>query len=186
MKRSPFLACSLVSLCAPCVWAQDAVFAVPGSRVRVTMAAEAASRGDRAVLRPGAVGTLVRVEDETLTLRVDGTEQTLGVARRSIVKFEVSAGKRSRTKNALVGAGFGVGFAAVFLLSYFGGDALEDEAAFATSTIMVATMTVPMCALIGAVLPTPERWKELPVDRVQVSVAPLPGRGVAVSLRFGF
>jgi len=179
------LACGLVSASAPSLWAQDEFSAGPGSRVRIKLAPSRAPEG-RVALLSGVVGTLVRVDDETLTLQVDGTAQTLGIARRSILRFEVSAGRRSRMKNALVGAGVGLGAGGLLLIAYFGSDALSNGGDLATSTLMMGTLTVPVFALAGALLPTPERWKQLPLDRIRVSVAPVRGRGVAVSLRFGF
>lgn len=181
MKRSScLLAASLLGFCAPIVWAQDSILAMSGSRVRIRMTEPSANPPDRAADVHGVVGTLVRVESDTLTLKVDGTEQTLGVARSSIVKFEVSAGKRSRGKRALVGAGILTGLTAVVALT----SRVSEERAYGLGYALF--LGPPFGALWATLLPNPERWKELPADRIRVSVAPMRGRGVAVSLNVVF
>jgi hypothetical protein len=181
MKRGAFLLVGpSLTLCVPLVVAQDAISPGVGDRVRIGIAAESAPPEGPADLgrRVVVAGTLVGVTDETLTLELDGSGRALGVARRSIVKLEASRGKRSRGKTALMGAGIGAGIA-------LAGIALAEDQGkgYAVAGLVVG---VPVWALIGAALPTPERWKEVPADRVLLGVGPLRGRGVAVSLNVAF
>lgn len=41
-------------------------------------------------------------------------------------------------------------------------------------------------ALVGLAIPPGERWKDVPLDKVRVSVRVVPGRGAGVFLTVGF
>ena len=45
---------------------------------------------------------------------------------------------------------------------------------------------VPLGTAVGAMVAPGERWESIPVSRFGVSVAPVRGRGIAVSAAFRF
>jgi hypothetical protein len=76
----------------------------PGSPVRVLA---------HTVTEHPPVATLTALDDTALTLSINGRADVLVVARGAITKVEVSLGRRSRGKGALIGAGMGIGAGAL-------------------------------------------------------------------------
>jgi hypothetical protein len=44
----------------------------------------------------------------------------------------------------------------------------------------------PVGALIGLAIPPGERWRDVPLDSVEVSLRPVPGRGAGVFVTVAF
>jgi hypothetical protein len=147
-----------------------------GSRVRVKVAGEK---------RP-VVGSLLAIDERTLTLGIDERDPRI-VPRARIEDLAVSAGRRSRGRGALYGAAIGAAAGALILLAT-GEDSDGDMIQLGSGVSAAAGVIVgaPVGALIGLAVPPGERWEKVPMDRVQVSVHPLPGRGVGVSVAVGF
>ena len=132
----------------------------------------------------------------TITLAAPGTNASYRLT--DLTRVEISRGKRS---NSLVGAGVGmlVGAGATFYLVYFPQGSTtgteicnpsKNQDAASTSTclgIMVlgAAAGAGLGSLIGALIRT-ERWADVPLEKLRVSLWP-PVRGtlgVRVSLGF--
>jgi hypothetical protein len=124
----------------------------------------------------------------------DGSRQPLGpavVPGDAITKVEMSLGRKSRKRGALIGAlaGAAVGSIAVLatpdttcdtgdLFACLGGPT-QGEAA-----LIVGVMGAAAGALVGSLIPPGERWQAA-AARPRVSVAPRH-KGVQISLSFGF
>ena len=167
----------ILSLAAAVALANDAVQLASGARVRVTV-----RTGDSQ-----QVGTVLALDDKNLTLQVPGQADTTVLRRNDITNVAVSAGRRSRGKNALIGTAMGAGVGA--LLGFANGS--DPRSAFIRLTagekaLILAVVLAPVGALIGAVVRPAERWRELPPDRIRLSLVPVSGRGAAVSLAFVF
>ena len=167
----------ILSLAAALARADDTVQLASGTRVRVTVP----TGGGR------LVGTVLALDDKNLTLQVSGKPDTTVLRREDITKVAVSAGRRSRGRGALIGAALGAG-AAVFIGLAAGSDDSGTFIAFSAGqkALLAAIVLVPIEAVIGAAVHPPERWKELPKDRIRLSFTPVSGRGAAVSLAFLF
>jgi hypothetical protein len=159
--------------------AEEVARVAPGSRARVTPAAG----GER------LIGTVVAVDDRTLSLRIQDRMDVLVLQREEIARLAISQGRRSRGRGALYGAiiGAGVG-AAIGVVGGVGSNSSGDEKTKGTveSGLVLAFLGAPVGALVGLVLPPGERWMELPPRRIQVRLAPVHGRGGAVSVTFDF
>ena len=182
----------ILSLAAGAASADDTVPLASGTRVRVTVP----TGGGR------LVGTVVAVDDKSLTLRVSGksdnksitsiTPQVSGktdttvLRREEISRLFVSEGRGSRGRAALIGAAYGAGASAVLGLAA-GSDPPESfiRLSAAAKAALFCVVLVPIGALIGAGNPG-ERWKELPTSAVHLSLAPARGRGASVSMAFVF
>ena len=176
----------ILSLAAAVALADDTVQLASGTRVRVTVP----TGGGR------LVGTVLALDDKNLTLQVSGrTVTTLQVSGKTVTKVlrreditnvAVSAGRRSRGRGALNGAAIGAGAGALIGLT----KGSDDPASFlelsaGAKALIGVVLLAPIGAVIGAFNP-PERWKELPKDRIHLSFGPVSGRGAAVSLAFAF
>jgi len=149
-----------------------------GVRVRLTAPA---------VSRSKPVGWIDSVSADGMSLRVDGRPAAIVVSRSVLTKLEVSEGKRSVGKRALRGLGIGAAAEAIvgtmqipFTCPHNGGSHCDDDIPDWFYPASSAVLGAALGALIGAVSGSPERWKEVPVNHPQVSVAPTRGGGVAV------
>ena len=142
-----------------------------GDRVRVSAPSVSPKRIE---------GTLVVVDSETLTIASGGA--SVGVPRSGIAKLEVTRGRKSHwVTGALIGAGWGVGVGVLFSNPPSSADHFSiDTGALAAGVVMGATLG----ALIGAVLRT-DRWTTVP-GAATLRIGPVPGRGVALSMRVSF
>ena len=128
-------------------------------------------------------GGLLAVDNERLTLQIENEKTPRVLPRAEVTALAVSAGRRSRGRGALLGAGVGVVVGAV--IGFAGGDDPNvDEGGLTASENAVegAGIFGAIGALIGLAIPPGERWKEVPLDRVRVSLLPVRGRGVRVSV----
>ncbi len=167
----------ILSLAAAVALADDTVQLTSGTRVRVTVP----TGGGR------LVGTVLALDDKNLTLQIPGKTDTTVLRREDITTVDVYAGRRSRGRGALNGAAFGAVMGALMGLAA----GSDDPGTFIRlsaggKALIAATLLAPIGALVGAAAPPPERWKELPKDRIRLSFVPVIGRGAAVSLAFVF
>ena len=167
----------VLSLAAAVALADNTVQIASGTRVRVTVPTGGGQ----------LVGTVLTLDDKNLTLQVLGKPDTTVLLRQDITQVEVSAGRRSRGRGALNGAGIAAGFGG--LMGLVSGN--DDASSFirltaAEKALILAVVFAPIGALIGVAVRPAERWKELPKDRIRLSFVPVGERGVAVSLAFGF
>jgi hypothetical protein len=155
-----------------------------GARVRVT--APSVSRELFQDEGRRIVGTLVSLTDETLTVQVSGHDDPAAVSRSSVQRFEIS---RSRSKKRrglligfLVGTGIGVGLAAAS-----GGSSACDSTSLSGCDVLLGTILLGLPgAIIGAVAAPGERWDEIPLGRVGLTITPTRGHGVAAAISFSF
>ncbi len=132
----------------------------PGRRVRVQVAGQG-----RAL-----TGRLVTLDRESLTLSTDGGSHA--VPRDQIRMLELSGGRPSRLRRAVVGAGIGAASGI-------------PAAAFSGEWHITGPLAL-FGAVIGFSLPAHERWNAVEIRGVEVRCSPVVnGRaGVAVSLSF--
>ena len=153
--------------------AEDTPQLEPGTRVRV----ESATAQER------LVGRLLGLDEESLNLQVEDEEEPRLLPREDITALAVSRGRRSRGWGALIGAGIGIAFGAAMGLGAWK-DA-DDYPGWMESA-MRAFFLAPIGALFGLAMPPGERWEDMPLDNVRLSVGPVPGRGASVFLTVGF
>jgi len=133
------------------------------------------------------IGKVVAADDRRLTLRVSGRAQPVIVRHEDITSMAVSEWRRSRARGALVGAGIGAGAGA--LMGFASGD--DSPGSFIAFTagekaLILGVALIPVGALIGVVVPSAERWGEVPTDRIRLSLALVRGSGAGVSLGLAF
>ena len=151
--------------------AGDAPQVGPGSRVRVKVSTE----------KTRLVGTVLALDDNRLNLRIEDEAAPRVFAREEIVDLDVSAGRRSVGKRALLGAGFGAGTGALMGFAATGDS--EDGWAFAAAG---AVYIGAAGALIGMLAIPGEKWRDVPLENVRLSLYLVPGRGVGLSLTVDF
>ena len=154
----------------------------PGAQVRVTAPDVGINK---------QAGRLTAVRADTLIM------DTLRVAVASVTKFEVHRGRKSNArKGALIGGGVrgagGLGLSILWVAggcewagSYGGCETGEAAAAIAGTTAITFGVGAGLGALIGAFIKS-DRWEEVPLDRLRVSVVPQRGGrfGLGVSIAF--
>ena len=144
-----------------------------GSRVRVRVSGE----------QQPLVGRLFAVNTDSLTLQIEKEKAPRVLPRAQITALAVSAGRRSRGRGALLGGCVGVVVGAV--VGYAGGDdpnVNEGGLTASENAVEGAGIFGAIGALIGLAVPPGERWREVPLDRVRVSLLPVRGRGIRVSV----
>jgi hypothetical protein len=154
-----------------------------GSRVRLALA-EGSERDSAPSGR--LAGTVVRASADELWLKVnDG--RTSVVPREAIERLEVSQGRRSRGRGALIGAGLAAaaGLATTAIWSATCG---SDECQIGTGfgLFLYTPLAMMTGAGIGAAVPPGERWQSVPDDRrVGLRLRP-ERRGASVALALSF
>jgi len=149
----------------------------PGSRVRVKVSAE----------QEQLVGKLLTLDDKNLSLRVEDEMEPRILPREQITGLAVSTGRRSRGRGALIGGGIGaavgaaIGIATADESSGFGPSWSSGEGA-----LVGAVLIGSIGALIGLAIPPGERWKDMPLNGVRLTLRPVPGRGAGVFLSVAF
>jgi hypothetical protein len=131
------------------------------------------------------VGTIRRVDDQSVTLDVPGRNEPVSILREKIARLDVSDGPRSRGIDAAIGAGIGAGIGAA-------GGALTNSGGhdhFVSTGAVVgfcAVLGAGLGALIGVAIPPGERCKEMSATRYRISFAPRLDHGadLAVALKF--
>lgn len=148
----------------------------PGARVRITVPS---------LRKHPLVGTLVGVEDDSLTVQFGGRQnrKVQTVPRASITTLEVSRGReRHIGMGAMVGAM--VGFVGVGALVVASGGSAGDDLAAAVMGVGAA-VGAGLGAFGGAMMQT-DRWQEVQPGSVQIGVGPTRGGGVEVQVRLAF
>ena len=146
---------------------------IPGTRVRVTAPALAP--------KP-LIGTVRTLSDDAIELAVKGRDDMISVPRASVIRLEVSQG-RNRRKGALIG---GAAVATVGIV--WGAVGCHDSSDWNSWWCggILGGAGLVLGGGVGALVGSGEHWNELPSDRFRVTLAPTPGRGVALSMRFTF
>ena len=150
------------------------------------------------------MGTVLALDDKNLTLlgrviptpsrsltrvelQVPGKTDTTVLRREDIIKVAVYAGRRSRGRGALIGAAIGAGAGALMGLAAGSDDPGTFIRISAGGKALLAAMVLaPIGAVVVAAGHPAERWKELPKDRIRLSLVPVSGRSAAVALTFVF
>ncbi len=147
-----------------------------GDRIRVT--AQGIKR---------TTGTL-RAVDQRLVMLGGSGSPAIQIPRDSITKLEVSRGKRSNiTAGILVGTGAGLLLGAAFAVLAVdagGSSEISNQEAAAIFAALGGSAGLLIGTIVGASTKT-ERWQEIPLDRLRVTVGPQPhGRfGVKIDVR---
>lgn len=167
----------------------------PGQRVRITHECRTRTPVTRQVttLCRRQAGRLLEVRADSITLAVG--DQPAGYRIGDLTRLELSRGRRSRwLAGGLVGSAIG-GVAAFAVLNGGGSKSLcnqsqnQDAVAFSECVGLAALFgMVPgfgLGALVGAVARS-ERWEEVPVSRLRLSVGPDPAARYRLAVSVGF
>jgi hypothetical protein len=153
----------------------------------------AVKAGDRVrVIAPSVsgspfVGTLVALEADSLV--VHDTVNTWRLSLASVEQVDLSRGRKS---HALLGAGIGllVGAGVGALAGSSCEQVMYDTGITQGECIAIGAAAFGAAgALLGAVtgaLVRTERWAQVPLDRLKVSLAPANGRALTFSVAFRF
>jgi hypothetical protein len=168
------LACLFASVPAAAEDAPSDLSLTPGMRVRVLAPDMSPSK---------VVGTISRVDDQSVTIDVPGRSEPISVLREKIRRLDVSAGRRSRWVDAAIGAGIGAA-----------GSALACSAGETNHSIVNNTDITAGCALVGALLgagigaaiPPGEHWNEMPATRYRIGFAPRLDHGLKLAVAWNF
>lgn len=193
MMRVPISCSLLVAVVAVMVDVSAAAAEEPaafaGQRVRLTVPSVSGKR---------LIGTLVGLDETTLTLRRYGVDDTLQVPREAIARLEVSRHRSRKAKGAALGALIGLG--AALAVGVAAGDdcGLIQGDDFSTrlqrsfcfdkgeTAVISAILFVPAGTLLGLVAAPGEKWEPSTPGRLRVGVAPMRGGGVRVGLSVAF
>ena len=162
-----------VVLTAASASAQDTVSPLPGMRLRVTA---------RELAPKPIVGDLVQITEHEIVLAQSGSDRTV-VPRASAKRVEWSKGRHGNTvKGLLIGGAVG---AAVLSVA----NAQDPETGETQEYVLVALVGAGLGALpgagIGALVRT-ERWAELPLGNLRVTVGATSNRGVGLRLAWAW
>ena len=188
----PVILLTTVSILAPftSVIAQEQPPVRPGDRVRVTHECRTTVRQDplgktHTRCRKDK-GTLAAATADSIVLGVDerGTQLTLPVA--SVTRLEVSRGRKSRVAlGAGIGALTGAATLAVIGANLNVCDGGYEGACAGVGAGVGAVGGALVGLVIGAVTKT-DRWEEVPLDQLRVSLAPQRDGQFALGLSFAF
>ena len=150
----------------------------PGMRVRI-LAPEVSPHK--------VIGTVQRVSEDSVTLDVPGHNEPVSVLREKIARLDVSEGPRSRGVDSAIGAGIGAAVGAAGCAAGNGGGQ-NDVVRISTGAVAAfcALLGGGLGALIGAVIPPGEHWKEITAARYRFSFAPRLDHGADVALAWKF
>jgi hypothetical protein len=172
---------ALVLLISPSAIAADADSPLqqsltPGMRVRILAPGVAPNK---------VIGTVEKVSDDSVTLNVPGRTEPVSILREKIAQLDVSEGPRSRGVDSAIGAGIGAaaGAAGCALGNGSGQGHIVSTGAVAG---ICALFGGGLGALIGAVIPPGEHWKEIAATRYRVSFAPRLDHGADLAVAWKF
>ncbi len=129
------------------------------------------------------VAELVELDDRFLTLRLPRKGTTFKLARELVTRLEASKGG-SRGRGALVGAGVGASFCALFAAI-----APSSEGIGTPDRGEVAIIAAAEGLIFGAIIGSSalgEKWRPVDGARLRGTVGPSPGGGVRAALTVGF
>jgi hypothetical protein len=148
----------------------------PGMRVRI-LAPEVA---------PGKmIGTVTRVSDDAVTLDIPGRSEPVSILREKIARLDASQGPHSRGFDSAIGAGIGAAVGAAGCAAANGSGSGHIVSTGAVAGIC-ALFGGGLGALIGAVIPPGEHWKEIAATRYRVSFAPRLDHGADLAIAWKF
>jgi hypothetical protein len=136
------------------------------------------------------VGTLVEQDGDTLLLarEKDAGAERLGIPLADVSRVEVSQGRHGRARGAKIGAL--IGLAAAVVIGVAGGESCSGDEMIcfdhATTTAMGGVLTIPIGALVGAMVPPGEKWGPAPGRGLSVQPIVPRGGGVGVRLALAF
>ena len=150
----------------------------PGMRVRI-LAPEVSPHK--------VIGTVQRVSEDSVTLDVPGHNEPVSVLREKIARLDVSEGPRSRGVDSTIGAGIGAAVGAAGCAAGNGGGQ-NDVVRISTGAVAAfcALLGGGLGALIGALIPPGEHWKEIAATRYRVSFAPRLDHGADLAVAWKF
>ena len=158
----------------------------PGARVRISAPTVAESP---------LLGTVVALPADTLIVDALDYADPLALPLASLARLEVSQGQESRTLNTLKGAGFGsligvgAGLATVGILCAINGDCDADDPYTGMAFVVFGALGLAVGAPTGAIIGLTkevDRWVDVPLDRLRVSLTPSEHLGLTVSARVAF
>jgi hypothetical protein len=161
--------CLLLSIVASAVSAEEPATLAPGLRVRITDASGAR-----------LTGRIQSTNDDALNVW-SGNRGVVTLRRAEVVRLEVGFGRNYAVHGAVAGGLLGLG----------AGLAIDNMDSDGCGCRMIAASPFTAMAgtgvgyLIGRFI-RPARWSDLPLDRVRISVAPVPGNGGAVRISLAF
>lgn len=172
------------SLLAVPAGAADLPAAQTGQRVRISAAAPGVFQGV-------ATGTLIEVGEEGLTLAQADGGAVLKLPRASVMRLEVSEGRRRHTRRGLL-LGLALGLGAVPLVMADKqtpcGDVWDPHPCTQGERMGIAAGVAAVFTGAGAWWghrQQTEQWRDTPLDHLKVTVRPTRGGGrVAVALAF--
>jgi hypothetical protein len=148
----------------------------PGMRVRILAPEVSPSK---------LIGTVDQVSDSSVTLEVPGRNEPVSILREKIARLDVSDGPRSRGVDAAIGAAIGVGIGAAGCALGNGSGSGHIVSTGAVAGIC-ALFGGGLGALIGAVIPPGEHWKEISATRYRFSFAPRLDHGADLAVAWKF
>jgi hypothetical protein len=160
----------------------------PGDRVRVSNCYPRFLRGKLRNRCDRHVGTLTALTAQAVTLRVE--DMATAVPLDSVTRLEVSRGRKSHLLE-----GIGIGFLAGAGLGALVGAAVDCTQLLGTTSNQASCTGLGAAAgaasglLIGAAvgaLNKTDRWEEVPLDRLRVSVGPQRDGRFALAMSFSF
>jgi hypothetical protein len=146
----------------------------PGMRVRVLAPGISPSK---------VVGTINKVDDQSVTIDVPGRSEPVSVLREKIARLDVSAGRRSRWVDAAIGAGIGAATSALACSSSEKKNSIVNNTDVTAGCALVGGL---LGAAIGAAIPPGEHWNELPATRYRVGFAPRLDHGLNLAIAWNF
>jgi hypothetical protein len=184
--RIASLVVALVLTASVDLFAQQEPPVTPGDRVRVSWLGDAP-----------LVSTVLALRADTLVLDVEGRVAPLELPLALVKKVEVRRGQKSNAgrgarTGGLLGAMFGL---LVGVVAWTGCDSDDssDSCESAVEGIGVVAIGVGIFGGVGAgvgaiigALSTSDRWEEVPMDRLRVSLVPQHRGGLAVSVSVAF
>ena len=150
----------------------------PGMRVRI-LAPEVSPHK--------VIGTVEKVSDDAVTLDIPGRNEPVSILREKIAQLDVSDGSRSRGVDSAIGAGVGAAVGAAGCAAGNGGGQ-NDVVRISTGAVAAfcALLGGGLGALIGALIPPGEHWKEIAATRYRVSFAPRLDHGADLAVAWKF
>jgi hypothetical protein len=144
---------------------------------------------------PPIVGTLRRIEADSLLVDVRAHDEPVTVARGSVARISLSTGTRSQAaKGAVLGAVIGLGVTLLTLQAAPGlCPSCSDDSYWTVTARAAIVVGAPLGAAIGAAAGGARRvdvWKPAELPPAETAVPSYPGKradargGVAITIRF--
>jgi hypothetical protein len=133
------------------------------------------------------IGTVTRVSDDAVTLNIPGRSEPVSILREKIARLDVSDGPRSRGVDSAIGAGIGAAVGAAGCAAG-NGSGQNDVVRISTGAVAAfcALLGGGLGALVGALIPPGEHWKEISATRYRFSFAPRLDHGAELAVAWKF